>query len=748
MTNYTFVPSSLTPYVYWSDASLWSGGVAPNAPDADVVIPLTTQSTGISDFCFISLMGVDAVNSLSIQANDLIIQGSLTIGGGLSLLADGQITLGGGGSSGTLAMGSGANSGYISGAGAITCAGAFLNDGFLEGSGLAFSAASLDNASGVLETDTGGDLTVTVTPGGFANLTRSTLTGGTYYSGSSDNFGSQQTQTLYFNVGGAPSVDAANIEIDYGGDIDFWDSGSGAYTPLESTLQSISTSGVLTLGQYLADEWGAVTVDGLLELDGADPTFAQLTIDPGAEVANAGSIAGPIVDNGTVVAGQDGVGGALILDGAVTGSGVVKIASDASSLELGSNFAAKVLFEDAHGTLTLDDPAGFTGTIAPTGVGDEIVLVGISLGSMTGWSYTGDQVGGVLEIDLGGSSIDLGFAGDFASQDFGFVAGPQAQASDPPSLAVVSNGPAVPAPDLMRDHFDGADVSDILIENTGGCVAVGQVSGGRESYATVAMLGPEWSFEGTGDFIGDGGSDFLIENTSGRVDVGEVANGTTTYAAVATLGPEWRFVGAGDFFGAGAGLNLSSSPGGPVGGNQDEFLIENTAGLLDLGTVANGKADFTQIDQLASDWKVLGAGAYLGDGRTQFLMQNASGVVEVGDVVNEKAVDTQVAALGPEWTYVGSGDVLNDGRAQFLIENTAGRLAAAEIGSDGLAQYTTLAGLGPEWTIESVGDYLGDGYDQFVMENTSGAVVVGDWSGGQIHWTTVGGLGPEWKFRG
>ena len=79
---------------------------------------------------------------------------------------------------------------------------------------------------------------------------------------------------------------------------------------------------------------------------------------------------------------------------------------------------------------------------------------------------------------------------------------------------------------------------------------------------TVAALGPEWTFDGSGDFLGDGKSQFLIENTAAPSIVGEVSGSTASYTPVAALGPEWKFVGAGDFLGLG----------------KDQFLIENTSG--------------------------------------------------------------------------------------------------------------------------------------------------------------------------
>ena len=67
----------------------------------------------------------------------------------------------------------------------------------------------------------------------------------------------------------------------------------------------------------------------------------------------------------------------------------------------------------------------------------------------------------------------------------------------------------------------------------------------------MPALGPEWTFEGTSDFLGNGQDQFLIENTSGAVDVGNVVNGQVQYTQVAALGPEWSFIGTGDYQGTG-----------------------------------------------------------------------------------------------------------------------------------------------------------------------------------------------------
>jgi hypothetical protein len=778
MTTFTFVPSPSAMTVDWNTPSIWAGGVVPNGSDADVVIPVTTVVAPLASpyVSNITMSGTFRLHSLSIAENYLTLNGALTIEDALKLATGGDVTLD---ANASLAIASCSNDGSLGGVGQITCSGAFLNTGQVRGTGLTLTAASLDN-TGELYAEAG-VMTVDVTPGGFSNLTGTTLTGGTYsaYSG-----------TLDMNVGGVVTVDAANIILTSGGEVSFWDNTKGAYVPIETTLQAVAASGSLSLGDGAS--WGALTVDGQLGLDRA-ATFTQLTIDPGGKVSSSGAhgaaISGALTDNGTITFGSKSAGGSLDLTGPITGSGTIEIvSSDAMTmpvfngpyfkgcvLEVGAACSASVVFDGSYGTLFLDDPRDFTGRIAPAGGvgsfgyqqgdgGDEIVLRGIDYSKVRGFSYSGDRTGGTLEIDLSdGSHLDLNFSGDFTARNFGLGAGPQLLSSDPPSLEILNLGPATPAPDFLRDHFNGGSVSDILISNTNGAVVVGEVSGGQESYTAVAGLGPEWSFRGTGDFLGDGKSSFLVENAGGFVDVAEVANGKTTYSEVAALGPEWKFVGTGDFWGLNQGVLIGMSPYWyTTGGSQDQFLIENASGQLDLGTVLYGQTSsvmtaYRQIDQLSPDWKVLGAGAFLGDGTTQFLKENSAGLVEIGAVQTAivgnqtqtvTTAYTQVAALGPEWTYVASGDVLGDGRAQFLIENAAGVLVAAEVGADGKAHYTTLAGLGPEWTIEGVGDYLGEGVrEQVVMKNTSGAVVIGDWSGGQVHWSHVGQLGSEWSFH-
>jgi hypothetical protein len=172
----------------------------------------------------------------------------------------------------------------------------------------------------------------------------------------------------------------------------------------------------------------------------------------------------------------------------------------------------------------------------------------------------------------------------------------------------------------------------------------------------VGALGVGWTFEGVGDFLGDGLSDFLIQNAStGAVVVGEVVDGQAQYTQVGGLGPQWVFQGVGDYGGTGT----------------DSFLIENRAtGALVTGTVVSDQAQFSQVGVLGPGWSFpVGPSAQtapvrddlLGDGVSDILIQSGSGEVVVGELSGGQEAYTPVSGLDPSWAFEGVGDYLGDG---------------------------------------------------------------------------------------
>jgi hypothetical protein len=131
-----------------------------------------------------------------------------------------------------------------------------------------------------------------------------------------------------------------------------------------------------TLFDYGTATVGAVKVAGVLQLEGGSISVSgSLTINGDKELYGFGRVDGPIVNNGLIYAH----GGALVVEGSISGGGSVQIDSR-STLELGAaagqghqviNFGQGG-FSD--GTLVLDAPMTFGGTLIGMTDGDSIIL--------------------------------------------------------------------------------------------------------------------------------------------------------------------------------------------------------------------------------------------------------------------------------------------------------------------------------------------------------------------------------------
>jgi hypothetical protein len=433
MATVTFIPKSSTDSVSWEDPTIWSGGVVPNDPSVDVVIPTTTVA-GQPYNSTITATGAHSIGSLSISDNSLILKASLTIAHDVNVSPgasiDTRVSMSVGGSL--------TNNGIaIGGTGSLSVSGLFQNQSLIDGHGLTVTAGSLTN-TGQLEAS-GGNLTVTLAPGGFTNLSGSTLTGGTYtaFSGSG----------VYLDVGGVIATDAATINLNFGGMVYSYDDVGHAYIPVTSSLHSIAASGTLSLGASQTFNWGDLTVDGSVLLSSSTAlNSTHLTVDAGGVVSSlGGTIGGPVVDNGTILAGfsqpQAPRGPGLVtptldIAGPVSGAGTLEIGFPdvffitgsggknqitPASLQLDAAASSNVVFESSAGVLTLNAPSAFSGQISPI-AGDQIFLNGIAFSSVTGFSYSGSGSAGTLAIHTGSSEIDLGFLGAFETADFSLAA--------------------------------------------------------------------------------------------------------------------------------------------------------------------------------------------------------------------------------------------------------------------------------------------------------------------------------------
>jgi hypothetical protein len=449
MATITFIPDSLHQQADWDDPARWTGGVVPNNLTVDVIVPTTTfVATGDPYFSTINEFGFHAAGSLTISDNSLIIQGNLAVSHNVDLAATASIQ-----TNGSLTAASIDNNGYggIYGSGHVTVTGQFLNETQVGGS-LLLTAGSLTN-TGTLTT--AGENTVVVNHGGFTNLSGSTLSGGSYQAGV-DLANSPRNFNLYLNVGGVIATDAANILLGTAGHIYSFDDVSHTYVSIQSSVHSIAASGKLSLTASTF-AWSDLTVDGQVTLTRSTLNASHLTVDAGGMVRGAGAIGGPILNNGKIIVTPldnlpTALGNGMTINGPVSGSGTVEIGPAipivinghqifaTTKVEIGAAFSNTVVFDDGHAVVTLDDAADFSGSIKPAATGDQIILNGISFGSLISYSYSGDSHGGTLAVKTTGGEYDLHFLGSFITADFSLTPTPQRLSSDPQYILITNTG--------------------------------------------------------------------------------------------------------------------------------------------------------------------------------------------------------------------------------------------------------------------------------------------------------------------
>jgi hypothetical protein len=454
--TYIFTPLSYTTSVDWSNPSIWAGGIVPNASNAAVeILASTLAPNGPAYYSTITVSNGESysVDSLSLASNELAIQGSLSVAGMLTIQQD-AVQPTALGVSGTLSAGSIINDGQVNGGGLIQVSGSTTNNSIIGGAGLSLTTGALSN-SGTLAAILG-DFTVNVTPGGFSNLSASTLTGGTYTADSG---------TLYLNVGGVIVTDAADIALKVystPGVIESFNPMTGQYVQLQSTLQTIAQSGTLSLSGVNYN-WGPLQVNGQLDLSNTIFTSSQLVVGVGGQIAgSATTIASPVQNSGVIEAGGS-QSAYLNIASSVTGPGSLVIGAGTfgsaehfpfipypDTLELSAPETENVTFSNNIGILTLDNPSGFTGSITPStsgpsqSPGDQIVLDGLSLSNLQSYSYAANAAGGVLILHEASGTFTQNFQGNFNANSFQFAAGQQSQTTGLPSLQItVSDLPPV-----------------------------------------------------------------------------------------------------------------------------------------------------------------------------------------------------------------------------------------------------------------------------------------------------------------
>jgi len=182
-----------------------------------------------------------------------------------------------------------------------------------------------------------------------------------------------------------------------------------------ATGATLSSAGTLTLvaGAGAIPANGVEVTDGAVNLAGGTIQGTSLAVGAGVTVLGAGTIGAPITNSGTVEA----EGGRLSLTAQISGAGAVQIAQDAV-LELGAETTAGVAFTGADGTLKLDLPASYTGTISGFAAGDLIDLKGAAATAASA-TYSAASNTSTLTVALnGGGTLDYTLAGNYAGDNF------------------------------------------------------------------------------------------------------------------------------------------------------------------------------------------------------------------------------------------------------------------------------------------------------------------------------------------
>jgi Hint domain len=200
-----------------------------------------------------------------------------------------------------------------------------------------------------------------------------------------------------------------------------------------------------------------LTVQGLVALaDGATLDVAGLDIVGGGTLTGGGTLVGPIRNDGVIIGSLGysngfSTSGDLVVQSPVTGTGSLVVAagttypsglrnslSVTATLEITGATAENVIIADNTGTLVLDHPETFGGTIVPAKGTGTIVLPGISLSAITGHSFSGNSDNGTLTINEAGTTIPLHFAGNFNAAGFIFAAGALQFSNSPPSVVITA----------------------------------------------------------------------------------------------------------------------------------------------------------------------------------------------------------------------------------------------------------------------------------------------------------------------
>jgi hypothetical protein len=488
-----------------------------------------------------------------------------------------------------------------------------------------------------------------------------------------------------------------------------------------------------------------------------DDTSGVLALTAGTSTTvNAGSlqvgdgtlsIDSPVNDSGGELFA--GYGGKAIIAAAVTNTsggstqvtlfGTLDMASG-GSMTGGATFTASGnILEFDIGTSQL------SGSISGIGVGDivDFAFLPFAGGDRAVWQTTGGPNVGMLSVVNGAGSTlaTLGLHGQFTSANFAVVTdanGGTAVEVINPSVAtgttadmIMANGQNYEIYDIGGNAilsayalelppssaqawedlgfgaavqavglggFHGSDTSDMMVRNTGGALAVYDVSDNNITGAGfLGQVGTAWQVAGYGDFSSNvGETDMLMRNSNtGAFEVYDISNNAITFASgMGQVGLEWSVAGFGDFSGK---------------ANETDMLMRNSStGAFEVYDISNNTITFaTGMGQVGLEWSVAGFGDFSGNANeTDMLMRNTNtGQFEVYDISgNAITFATAMGQVGLAWQVAGFGDLSsNANETDMLMRNSSsGAFEFYDITGNQITNAGSMGQVGLAWTVSGI----------------------------------------------
>ena len=741
---------------------------------------------------------------------------SAVLGGGgvLTKTGSGTVTLSGantysGGTTitaGTLQLGSGSNSGSLTGnitdnatlvvdrsdtyafAGSISGSGVFdqLGSGTTiftasnnYGGGTAISAGILQLGNGSSDGSIAGGVTDNTTFD-IDDLGTTTL-GQISGSGSLNQIGSGTTiLSAANNYAGGTTIVAGTLQLGEGG-------GAGSLTGniTDNATLAIDRSGIYSFGQSIFGTGtfaqigiGTTVLTTAQNYTGGTTVLAgTLQLGAGGSLPTAGNVA---IDGGLLdLAGYDqtigdlsGTGGFIAL-----GSDILTAGTADSATFAGAIFGSGAFVKTGSGTLTLTGANNYTGGTTISAGTLEFGGGGSIAGNVTfadpdapetlHFDTGSNQLGGVIGGFALNDDIDLGFLGfssvltamwqENGSNTGGILSLEENGASlatlnlsgqyASANFSLASDGHGGTVIGFQNQTTPAATSADMIMErgSDGTCEIYNVGANTILAGYSLGQISTQLQIAGIGGFDGDDTSDLLLRNVStGALQIDDVNSNTiSNSASIGQVGLEWQVAGLGDFSGN--------------AGETDMVMRNSNTGAFEVYDIASNAITFAgPMGQVGLEWSVAGFGDFSGNaGETDMLMRNSNtGAFEVYDISNNTITFAgPMGQVGLEWTVAGFGDLsTRANETDLLMRNSnTGAFEVYDIGNNTITFAGPMGQVGLEWSVAGFGDFSGnaDETDMLMRNNNTGAFEVYDISNNTITFAgPMGQVGVEWSVSG